>query len=427
MVTGVRGPTASLERRPALARLLAPVDLQDFFAHTFEAVPLHVPRSSRTYFAGLYGLADVEAALHIASTIPGHVTMTKDGATVSNSELVVERASIRAPYTRRQPAPVLDPRAVAARYDRGHTLLLTDAGRFSPRLHALCNQIQRETFIYVQANAYLTPPNQRGFSLHHDTHDTLVLQITGTKRWLVYDPVVELPIESQPLTATSADESVRTYDLHAGDTLYLPRGFRHECIAGAQRSLHLTLALLPVRIVELAEAALQIATRRDVELRRSLALGWHDEGTFPARLSEFLAERLRAAFTETCLRDARDLVVNDLFGATRTVADDALTAVEKLQGLDPSTRIALRDDGPFVLRDRGTNVELVVAGKSAMLPSTCAQAIRALASGPISIAAINELLPGGSEALVRLLVLEGIVAILPTRTQKVRRRKPSPA
>ena len=30
-------------------------------------------------------------------------------------------------------------------------------------------------------------------NLMYDTHDVLVLQVSGSKRWLVYEPVLELP------------------------------------------------------------------------------------------------------------------------------------------------------------------------------------------------------------------------------------------
>jgi len=396
-----------------LARVLAPASVGDFFERYFEREPFHVARGDAAYFGDFYGAGDIETAIHVGARDAGRFAMTRGGAAVEGAELQVERTHIRANYTGKPPVNVLDPRAIAARFERGHTLLISDAALFSPRLQALCNQIQRETLIYVQANAYLTPPNEQGFALHHDTHDTLVLQIEGTKQWRVRKPVVELPIESQPSSPARSEGDVQVYDLHAGDTLYLPRGFRHECTAGTVRSLHLTLALLPVRAIELAEAALRVAATVDVELRRTLEQGWQDADGFSERFGTFLAERLRAAFSNgPVMRAARDLVVNELFATTRTLSDGTFTDVARLTTLTGSTRIDLRGGAPFVIRTEGADIQLIAAGKATTLPGNCAPAIRALRSGPMTVAALEAMLPQAGAALARLLVLDGLATVL---------------
>jgi hypothetical protein len=395
-----------------LARVLAPTAVPAFFERYFEREPLHVARGDAAYFGDLYSVADVETAVHVGSRDGGRFAMTRGGATVDNAELQVERTSIRANYTGKPPVNVLDPRAIAARFERGHTLLISDAALFSPRLQALCNSIQRETLIYVQANVYLTPPSEQGFALHHDTHDTLVLQIEGTKHWHVRKPVVALPIESQPSSPARNEGEKTVYELHAGDTLYLPRGWRHECTSGTVRSLHVTLAMLPVRAIELAEAALRVAATVDVELRRSLTHGWQETDGFSERFGEFLAERLRAAFSGPVMRAARDLVVNELFATTRALAEGTLADIARLPALNASTLIGLRDDAPFVIRTEGADIQLIAAGKATMLPGNCAPVIRALGSGPMTVAALEQMLPDAGVALARLLVLDGLATIL---------------
>ena len=117
--------------------------------------------------------------------------MTKGGETLDRDEITIERRSVRSRYTGKPPLLVIDPRAVASRFESGYTLLIKDAAAFSPRLQALCNRLQTDLESYVQANVYFTPPRAQGFALHHDTHDTLILQIEGTKTWRVHDPAVE--------------------------------------------------------------------------------------------------------------------------------------------------------------------------------------------------------------------------------------------
>ncbi len=53
----------------------------------------------------------------------------------------------------------------------------------------------------AQVNAYYTPRAAQGLPVHHDTHDVFVLQVAGEKRWLVYEPALELPLRNQKYSA----------------------------------------------------------------------------------------------------------------------------------------------------------------------------------------------------------------------------------
>ena len=43
----------------------------------------------------------------------------------------------------------------------------------------------------------MTPPQNQGFSAHYDTHDVFVLQVAGSKRWVVHPPVLADPLPGQ--------------------------------------------------------------------------------------------------------------------------------------------------------------------------------------------------------------------------------------
>ena len=68
----------------------------------------------------------------------------------------------------------------------------------------------------VQANAYITPPGNRGFDFHYDVHDVFVLQVSGTKRWIVHEPVHRHPLPSQPWTDHRDQIAQRVTVLHLG-------------------------------------------------------------------------------------------------------------------------------------------------------------------------------------------------------------------
>ena len=88
--------------------------------------------------------------------------------------------------------------------DRGATVVLQGLHLTRHPLAAYSRELEARLGHPVQANAYLTPRRSQGLPVHHDTHDVFVLQVAGTKRWLVYEPVLELPLRDQRYDAASS-------------------------------------------------------------------------------------------------------------------------------------------------------------------------------------------------------------------------------
>jgi ribosomal protein L16 Arg81 hydroxylase len=84
------------------------------------------------------------------------------------------------------------------RYAEGATLVLQSLHRIHPPVVRFCRRLAADLGHATQANAYITPPGNRGFDPHHDTHDVFVLQIDGRKLWHVFEPAMVLPLNSQP-------------------------------------------------------------------------------------------------------------------------------------------------------------------------------------------------------------------------------------
>src|SRR5262249_6344807 len=79
----------------------------------------------------------------------------------------------------------------------GATLVLQALHHTHPPLAAFCRDLEATLGHPAQANAYFTPRHSQGLPVHHDTHEVLCLQVSGSKRWLVYEPVLELPLRNQ--------------------------------------------------------------------------------------------------------------------------------------------------------------------------------------------------------------------------------------
>ena len=165
----------------------------------------------------------------------------------------------------------------------GSTMVLQALHRVWPPIIDYCGDLAADLGHPVQANAYVTPPQNQGFSHHYDVHDVFVLQIAGEKEWTIHAPVHPAPLRDQPWTDRRAAVEQRAREapliqtvLSPGDCLYLPRGFLHAARACGGVSSHLTLGVHTWTRYTLAESLLHQALREaanDPSARASLPMG----------------------------------------------------------------------------------------------------------------------------------------------------------
>ncbi|CAN0584525.1 unnamed protein product, partial [Ectocarpus sp. 12 AP-2014] len=77
----------------------------------------------------------------------------------------------------------------------------------------------------VNANLYMTPPQSQGFEAHFDWMDGIVVQLTASKTWILYDEMVTMPRPDLKFKPKAAElgEPIAVLDLHPGDMMYIPR------------------------------------------------------------------------------------------------------------------------------------------------------------------------------------------------------------
>ncbi|HUN28358.1 MAG TPA: cupin domain-containing protein [Alphaproteobacteria bacterium] len=396
--------------------MLAPRETADFFAQHFEKIPLHVERNDPAYFASVYSVADVEDSLVVGAREPENFALVKAGSPeVPEEDFTYERPSVRWRLTGKGPRRWIDARKVVSYFADGYTLIIKDAALFSAGLQRFCNALQRDLMAFAQPNVYFTPPAAQGFQVHHDTHDTLTAQLAGEKTWRVYEPIIQLPLESQPFHSGTKVEGLKLLDevrLRAGDTLYIPRGFPHEAKTSESVSLHCTFALAPVRVTDVMDLALRIAGDQDVELRHALPPAVLAREDLATRLGEFFESRLAQTFETPRMQVAVDIALNELFRLTRPNANGAFEQALDTFDIKPATRVRIDDTIPYMVRRRGEGIELLIAGKVVAFPPICRSAFERLQQGPTTVAEMDPALsPEHRALLIRLLVLEGLVII----------------
>lgn len=246
--------------------LLSPIEESTFLEEYWEKKPLIITDRSEDYYNNLFSLSDVGPLLF-------------QGRPLEDVHL------IKHPNPRINPSSPFNVQDIKRLYHDGHTVALNHVFLRHEAL-SLFTQEMEEYFNYrIGINMYLTPKNSQGFKAHYDYHDVFALQISGLKKWYIYEPCTPLlphegytqfmPFEYAQPRSDELPPLLHEVILKPGDLLYLPRGFVHYAVTGPDdHSLHLTMGVYNVTWAELLSDALQAVARKNVELRQSIPPGF---------------------------------------------------------------------------------------------------------------------------------------------------------
>lgn len=273
--------------------LIRPVTLDAFKQDYWEQRPLVVTGDRHGLYDNLLTLADVDELLSISSGQSAPVRVVRDGREIPQRSrgLYGDIGAVERYY---------------AEFRDGATLVLLSLNERWKPLKQLCQSLSELFSAAFQVNVYLTPAHSRGLGPHYDTHDVFVLQTCGSKRWRLYDEPKVLPLPGQPRVGEKSerDESYQEFDLHAGEMIYIPRGWRHEASTGDSTSLHLTIGVYPVTWAMVLMHAMESVIEHDSRFRESLPIGFsstkENEKAARARLGE-LVEVLTNSLDPTSL------------------------------------------------------------------------------------------------------------------------------
>ena len=397
-------------RRPAsleLRDLLHPVSLDTFRDQYWEQTYLHVSRSNPRFLESIFSFADVDRCIFTRRT---------DART--SLAVIPSQGSGQAPSHHR--AADIGNEKLYAAFHSGATIRLEAVQESWTPVAALTSSIEEALSVEAGVNMYMTPANSQGFQLHYDPHDVLVLQVDGAKDWFLYEPPLDLPVDTQAFHAAKNAKDVRINEedckflkqvrLEKGDVLYLPRGFPHKAVAASQASLHLTVALHPVFWYEFLQRGLEVAAASEPRLRGSVPPGflWDREAQ----------ERCRALLPEMIELGARSI---DFAGTLQAISQ---TAAKRQFALPDGHFETLLETGNLQLDDRvrrraGVRLELKLAGDQATLlagdfsisgPAALAPALSYIRQHRrFRIGDLPGLTESGRVTLVRKLILQGIV------------------
>ena len=269
----------------------------------------HFPAPHPAHHAGLLSIADLDAFLATDAAREPRVSMAdsrrKGTAAVPLDAFLREDGLVDLPN-------------LFAAVDAGATLVLAQFHEMHAPLMRFCRGLEQVFLHGVQANIYLTPPGAQGFRVHYDTHDVLVLQVQGEKRWRLWsDQPVPYPTRRTPWPGDIEPQGEpETRMLRAGETLYVPRGVLHDAAAqeGDEPSLHITVGLMDPSFASVLRLAVDLLEEREPALRRSFPTWRLAEG--PGALAE-LARPLAAQLAEPAALERAALALLDELAAHR--------------------------------------------------------------------------------------------------------------
>jgi cupin superfamily protein len=356
-----------------------------------------VPRDEQGRFDDLLSEADVERLVCSTAIRYPAFRLVREGGQLAVGSYTSD-VSWRPPFTATADVP-----RVLAEWEAGATIVLQALHVNWHPLAVFCRLLEEALGHGVQANAYYTPRGSQGFGAHHDTHDVLVLQVAGGKRWRLYDPLFELPLKHQRYSSALGEHGAPTdeLELRAGDTLYLPRGWLHEAETSATDSLHLTIGITAYTWLDAVKDALADC-EDELAFRRGA-----DGGGDASELAELLAERLGPDAVERRRRQR-------FLDSRRPIREDGLSQLRALEGLGEESVVERRETVVADLEHVDGGVELVFEGKSIRFPVHAAAEVEACfeREDPIRVSELpGELDLEGRLVLVRRLVREGFLRV----------------
>jgi len=389
--------------RGAIARCVP--DPARFAREVWSRCPRRHAQVDASAWADVLSLDDVDALIGTGGLRFPALRVVRDGKTLDRSAFTTARSTggVRV-------RDAVDPDAVLHAFSKGASVVLQALHRSHPEVQRFCRSLEGFFGHPVQANAYLTPPGARGLGCHHDTHDVLVLQLHGAKRWRLYEAPVPDAVKGHPRSKRheAPGEPTERLDLVAGDCLYLPRGVPHHAEGTDTISLHLTLGIRSPTFHDVLKRV--VAQAHDLpELRASLPLRYD---THPGALEAGLADALERTARWLRERDPTALAADEI---ERARGQRAVGSVGRLRSMaaGPVGDAVLRRAEParWTVEENEAHATLRAGRTELRFPARIAPALRLVADrDAVRAADLRAHLDArGAEVLLRRLADEGLL------------------
>jgi hypothetical protein len=253
-----------------LSSLLGPIPGKEaFFKEFWQVKPAVIRRHNPTFYHPIMQQGDLDAVLVHSTTASLMESLTgdtehhlqnngeeeawklvkrikgEDGEWWSSSPNAAARMQMLG-----LPGDATEVEVARAAFAQGYSLVVNHLEDKWHGTSQLALIFEQELGYRTSTNCYFTPAKSQAFEAHFDWMDAFVLQVEGSKRWRLYDALVEQPRPDMQFKPTTEEigEPFIDFLLEAGDLLYLPSGLIHEALTELEdgsggSSLHLTVGV----------------------------------------------------------------------------------------------------------------------------------------------------------------------------------------
>lgn len=313
-----------------LAWLTAPVATHDFLDTFWERRAAPICRAAPDYYSALPAFDEIDEL----------IAGTASNANRPADDMRIVRAEADGALTEHTPkldfTGFPDVQDIYRAYHAGFTLVINRVQRRSAAVAQLAASLEADLHHPVGVNLYVTPRSGQGFLPHTDDHDVFVLQLYGAKVWHVGNPARQLPLPKRQ--SGEGDRAplldFETFTLERGDALYIPRGFPHEAVTTDTSSAHLTVGIHTFKWIDLVTEIVTAVAEDDVELRKSLGLGFLDA---PLTAAGFAPDLIAALHDPALVERARRRLQTRLLNSSKVLGAGHFRALDAVGELRPES------------------------------------------------------------------------------------------
>jgi lysine-specific demethylase/histidyl-hydroxylase NO66 len=388
----------------ALARCVGDVDR--FFSETWAKAPLLQRRRDTNGFDDLLTLGDVDFILTTSWLRTPAFRLVKDG------EPLDERSYTKwAGVGARGAYGSVDPGKVYSLFYDGATVVLQAMQRYWLPLARFIRDLEVALTLPAQANAYITPPGSRGLAVHYDTHDVFVLQVSGSKKWQIFDPVIESPLPSQHSIEGEITTPVLETDLEPGDMLYIPRGWRHAATAQAAASAHMTIGVLSYSWYDVLQEVL-LHAQEETAFRETVPVGYAREGSGFANDIAGRLQTLRDWLQGVDVEEVAATLRRRFWAGRPPLLIGQMAQLEQLDEISDDSSVRRRIGAICLLEpdEHEGRLRAILGDRELLLPQELEATLRMLLDGStVQVKQLEDLDGESRILLVRRLIREGLL------------------
>jgi len=385
-----------------LDEILAPISSDEFLSQYWGKKFLHVPGRPGK-FSDLLPWSCLNEILEYHRLRPGRLRLFQDTKEIPSSEYLDTRDG-REPRLR---APEMTNLLA-----QGATLIVDEMDDLQPPVRELAVALERIFRIRIQINMYAGWRTNNGFDLHFDDHDTMILQVSGRKRWQVFKPTRLHPFKKDAEDAAKPTEPpIWEGVFEEGGLFYMPRGWWHIAFPMDEPCLHLTVGFSnPTGLSLIHWLADQL--KASTVVRKDLP------HTAPREEQAAYLEELQRAVGDAWRPDMLDRFMASLDGRALPRAELQLPYAATPDGfaLERDTRIRLATPRKLDLSGtpQGGMLSFKCFGKTWQCPEIAVPALKVLNDGQVHTVGELRVAPDASgafaiQSFLSALVLDGIV------------------